>query len=54
MAQVGQQAVGDVDGGMGQAAQGEPQFHPRLGALQGGHEVFPERLGQARAALQVG
>ena len=54
MAEVGQQAVGNVDGGGGDADKRLAEGHARLGFFQcGDAEAWP-RFGQLHSALQVG
>ena len=52
--EIAEEAVGDVEHGAGQAAQGEAEFNPRLRAVQGGKAVVAIGGGEADFAAQVG
>ena len=54
MIEIAEEAIGDVEHGAGQAAQGEAEFNPRLRAVQGGEAVVAIGGGEPDFAAQMG
>ena len=52
--EIAEEAIGDVEHGAGQAAQGEAEFNPRLRAVQGGEAVVAIGRGEPDFAAQMG